>query len=158
VNMRRGNLSVRRVGDLVDVAASWPGVTLRDAAAELHLSISSVKTYAAAGRRWGLIWAGYVPRLVDSPQGPIPFEARVRMSDPLRAVYGRICRSWMLQDPIRLHDLTREGLRRSQANDYTTRLRALGLLAPPGTLYATADGYALANYSAGGSGHAMEAR
>jgi hypothetical protein len=136
-------VSRRRVGDLVDVAISWPGVTTSAAAVELQISVISAKSYASAARRLGLLWSGYVPRLVDTPEGLAPFDARVRMSEPLRRVYGRICRSWMLEDPIRLGDLTREGLRRTQANDYTTRLRALGLLAPPGALYATRDGYAL---------------
>jgi len=136
-------MSERRVADLVDVAISWPGCTYKDAGAELHLSISSIKTYAAKGRRLGLIWGGYVPRLVDTPEGLAPYRARVRMSAHLRTMYDRICTSWVYETPIRLSDLTREGMRRSQANDYTTRLRALGLLAPPGTLYATRDGYAL---------------
>jgi len=136
-------MSERRIADLVDVAISWPGCSYEDAGAELHLSISSIKTYAAKGRRLGWIWAGYVPRLVDTPEGLAPYKARVRMSAHLRSMYERICASWVYETPIRLSDLTREGMRRSCANDYTTRLRELGLVAPPGTLYATKNGYAL---------------
>lgn len=147
-------VSQRRVRDLVDVAVSWPGISTADAAAELQVSVSSAKTYASAARRHGWIWAGYAPRLEDTPDGLQPFDARVSMSPALRQVYDRICRSWMLQQPLRLHDLTRSGLRRSQANDYTTRLRALGLVAPPGALFATPDGYALSCHSADGSGQA----
>jgi len=143
VTPTREGVSVRRVCELVDVAISWPGITCDEASEELQIKITSVRSYAAAGRRWGWIWGGYAPRLVDTPEGLAPARARVRMSADLRRVYDRICDSWRLEMPIKLADLTREGMLRSAANEHTTRLRRLNLVAPTGALFATRDGYAL---------------
>lgn len=135
-----GRTSRRRVLDLVDVAVSWPGLTIQEAADELSVSLPTVKSYAAAGRRWGVLWSGYVPRLVDLPEGLVPDVLGARVSPFVRQVHTRIAGSWVLDSPVRLRDLCAEGMPRRATIDALERLRILGAVMPAGTLYATRDG------------------
>lgn len=139
-----GSLAHRRVLQLVDVAVSWPGVSIYDAADELGVSVATIKAYASRGRRWGLLWAGYVPRLVDTPDGPMPDVLRAYVPPFVRQIHTRIACSWMLDEAIRLHDLTVEGRPRQATINALQRLRILGAVMPAGTLYATREGTRIA--------------
>lgn len=143
-------VSRRRVADLVDCAVSWPGMTIHEAAEELGVSVASIKAYAAAGRRDGLIWAGYVPRLVDMPEGLVPDVLGAYVPPFVHEIHTRIASSWVLDSPIRLHDLTVEGRPRQATINALERLRILGAVMPAGTLYPTRDGLIAACYSADG--------
>ena len=145
-----GALARRRVLELVDVAVSWPGISIYDAADELGVSVATIKAYASRGRRWGLIWAGYVPRLVDMPEGLVPDVLGAYVPPFVHEIHTRIASSWILDSPIRLHDLTVEGRPRRATINALERLRILGAVMPAGTLYPTREGLIAACYSADG--------